>query len=633
MPFNANDNSNNNQNDENKKTTQSSDQPISLAGSSNGGQNQTATNANSGRISNFSTGQQPSSGSGRFTNLQKYIGANQTSGDRLGAKIGENFNNKLNQDSTKVNEQNSQIAENINKGKEALNQGNDFKTQLTGIGNDLNSFQNMENRGNFDKAGQAAQAFTQSPNFNQFQNIQSGSAIDNDLLNNAQATALATGQGLNTYTQNQLNNIGNEAGRYNLIKDSFGNNRNYSSGNARFDQLFLQNAPNVVNNLKNQFNQGNISTKQMLNNIGIQGNNINDLLTNETNLINGINTQAQTNQDLFNTKLGSQSNIDFINKLRDDKYNEYLRQLQTGQISQGVAADLGLNSVYTYNPQATPAAGTIQLDPTKVSQKINVGGGTLPNSNIDARTLRTYNTDLANTAGSFLNKGRSAMNMQDIASQDDYNAYNALANIAKRDTGKLAGASTLDRAVTGKTDQYGNSILANTITNADKDFLNNYANKTAQATSIASESGPGDNSINPALGLQTGSVYQRVNPLTFGDASSLVNGGNYISQMRELNEKNEGSGAAGYAQANVNDYVLNPNSALLSAADKAWDNGGDTNSNNAARNNALNSARGAVQSYLDNIINQTGVRNTAQIVADDPNNIALAKAKRFGNLV
>lgn len=627
MPFNANDNSNN-QNDENKKN-QATDQPVSLAGSG-GDPSQAATGGN-GRVANFSTGQQPSSGSGRFTNLQKYIGANASSGDRLGAKIGENFNNKLNQDTTKVNDQNSQIADNINKGKETLNQGNDFKSQLTGIGNDLNTFQNMENRGNFDQAGQAAQAFTQNPNFNQFQTIQSGAGIDNDTLNNQQASALAAGQGLNTYTQNQLNNIGNEAGRYNLIKDSFGNKRNYSSGNARFDQLFLQNAPNVVNNLQNQFNQGNLATKQMVSDLGTQGTNVNNLLNDESNLVTGINTQAQSNQDAFNTKLGAQGNIDYINKLRDDKYNEYLRQLQTGQISQQVAGDLGLSGLNTYNPQATPAPGTIQINPGAVSQKMSIGGvpSTTP---ADPTTLRTYNTDLANTAASYLNKGRGAMNMQDISTADDYNAYNALANIAQRDTGKLAGSSSIDKAVTGKTDQFGNSILANNISDADKNFVNNYAGKNAQALSTASESGHDSGSMWGGL-ENAGSVYQNVDPITLKDAGTQQDIGEYINNMRAAYRGLSGSGAAGGATANINDYVLDPNKALTAGAGKIWDNGGDTNSNNAAYAHAVGSARTAVQQYLDNIMNQTGVRNTAQIVADDPNNLALAKAKRFGNLV
>lgn len=627
MPFNANDNSNN-QNDENKKSD-ASDQPVSLAGSG-GNQSQAATTG-SGRVANFSSGQPTSSGSGRFTNLQKYIGANASSGDRLGSKIGENFNNKLNQDSTKVNEQNSQIADNINKGKETLNQGNEFKSQLSGIGNDLNTFQNMENRGNFDKAGQAAQAFTQAPNFNQFQTIQSGAGIDNDALTSAQANALATGQGLNTYTQNQLNNINTEQGRYNLIKDSFGNKKNYSSGNARFDQLFLQNAPGVVNNLQNQMNQGNLTTKQMLSDLGTQGTNVTNLLGDESNLISGINTQAQTNQDAFNTKLGAQGNIDYINKLRDDKYNEYLRQLQTGQIGQQVSTDLGLNSLYTYNPQATPTAGNIQLDPSAVSQKMSIGGA--PSTSFDPRALRTYNTDLANTAGSYLNKGRGAMNMQDISTQDDYNAYNALANIAQRDTGKLAGASTIDRAVSAKTDELGQSLLNKNISAADKNFLDNYANKSAQAFTVASEGGPGSNSISPALAMQEGNVYQNGGQIQFDNAANLADGGDYINQMRAANRGNRGSGAAGVGYANVNDYVLNPNTALQSGADKIWDNGGDNESNRAAAMHARNQAAGAVGSYLDNIMNQTGVRNTAQLIADDPNNLALARAKRFGSLV
>ncbi len=625
MPFNANDNIDNN--DENKKA-QSTDEAVSLAGS--GGQgNASAT----GRVANFSTGQQPTSGSGRFTNLQKYIGANQGSGERLGSKIGASYGSKLEQDTSKIGGQNAQIAQNIQQGKTTLGEGEQFKGQLSNIGEGLSGFQSMENRQGFDEAGQAAKSFTQAPGFNRFQNIQSGQAIDNAGLTDLQNQAQLSGQGLNSFTQDRLNKINTEQGRYDLLKDAFGNKKNYSSGSARFDQLFLQNAPsNVVNTLGNQFNQGNISSNQLMGNIAQQGTDVNELLSNEQGLIGDINTQVQGNQDLFNTKLGSQGNIEFINKLRDEKYNEYLRQLQTGQIGEQVAGELGLNKLNTYQP------GALVANPSQISGKI-----TKPGEQFMPQGLRTYNTDLANTAASYLNKGRSALNMQDIATQEDFDAYNALAQISGKNTGKLAGVSTLDKSVTGKQNELGQSLLGTQLSDADKAFRDAYAGKTFQTMAYGQESGPGGGmseivrggegfnnlytgqtnmaNLTPEQANQLyGQFYNQQNALTSGDGSQEGSG-----------RAQRGSGATAQSYANIDDYLRS--GAIQGNSSKLYDRGGDTESNRAAAAKAQAGAQSATRSALEKVIGETGVRNQAQLVKDDPNLQALTRAKRFGSLV
>jgi hypothetical protein len=677
MPFNANDNSENNKD---KTQEQQPNQAVSLAGS--GGQgNASAT----GRVANFSTGQQSGqTGSGRFTNLQKYIGANQGSGERLGGKIGQNFNDKTGQQTKDINNQNSQIAQNINAGKDSLQQGQGFQTQLGDIGKGFESFKSMEDRGGFDAANQQATNFAKSPDFNKFQTIQAGNAIDNDAANAAQANALQAGTNLNSYTQDQLNKVNTEQGRYDLLKNTFGNKKNYSSGNARFDQLFLQNSPtNVVGNLQNQFNQGNNAANQLVGNINTQGQDLSKLLTDEGNLVTGLNTQAKTNQDLFNTKLGDQKNIDDVNQVRNAKYNEYLNQLKTGQIGQEVATDLGLAGVNTYQPGQ---AGQVNSMATATGPKMGINGVAIPGQQPAAfapRDLRTYNTDLANTAQSYLQQGRNAANMQDITTDQDYDAYKALQSISGLDSGKLTGASTLDKAVQAGKNSQGET-LADRISKQDEAFRNQYAGRDystyAQGRTGANDRGNfldnmgsslintvanmPQNLVNIGTGLVTGSSEQALDGLgrtivdnanlaTAGAGGAAVNdynmnqygkkslSGNLVendrgSQLEDFKNKNwQTYGGAGTSTsfANIDDYINKGLGSLTTQTVQGGRNlGVDKGGSQQAQIDASNLSRSGLQQGLDNIVNRTGVKNQAQLV-DDKNNEILNRAKRFGRLV
>lgn len=673
MPINAE----NNQNNQNQEQEQNANQPVTLGGS--GGVTPSAPS----RVAGFSSGQPKQNGSGRFTNLSKYINANQGAGDRIGNQIQNQVTRNVNQQTGNINKQNEQIRQNVDAGKNQINQGNQFNQQLTDIGSKLGTFQNMENRGQFDQGSQDAVAFTQQPNFNQFQNIQAGQGVDENALTQSQQQAQMAGENLGTLTQDNLNKLGTEQGRYELLRNRFApGNRSYAAGNARLDQLLLQNSPsNVVNQMQQNFQGQNRSAQDLNQNILSQGQNVSGLIKDESDLLNNLNAVTTKNQDLFNQNLGKKENIDYINKLREDKYNEYLNQLKTGNIGQDLSSMLGLNDLYTYQP------GGLGINPVSVSQKMSredIAGANRDMSG-QARQIVGYNTDLANNAANYLAKGRSAQNMQDIATDEDFAAYNALANIAKRDTGALQGSSTLDKAVQAKANSEGRT-LADVIGGQDQLFKNTFGGKNfssyAMGRTAADDRGNFlENTIGnignivantPAnlqgilQGIATGDIGSSLDYAarqvggaadligTGGTAGAAINdlnlqnlsqdaalrnlvandrGGQY-NQFLAQNTRNEGGQGTAAAMVNIDDYIRNGGNAIEMMGGKTGKNYGASAANSRqAVANAFNSAREGLTSGLDKIINQTGVKNKLNINQDDSQNEILNKAKRFGRLV
>ena len=101
------------QDDKDKQT-----QPIGMGGAQGGA---------AGRVASFSSGQQQTPGSGRFTNLQKYIGANQGAGRQLQNRIGTNVERGVEKTEKQATTQAGQIAEQVNKANTALGKVEGFK--------------------------------------------------------------------------------------------------------------------------------------------------------------------------------------------------------------------------------------------------------------------------------------------------------------------------------------------------------------------------------------------------------------------------------------------------------------------------------------------------------------------------
>lgn len=458
MPFNA-DNNQNNQNDPNKDQNQ--DQ-INLKGSGQGA----ASTPNSGRVANYSTGQQTgqTSGSGRFNNLQKYISANQGAGENMGAKIGNSFNKNLDYQKTDFDKKNTNINMGLQQGQKTLDQGSGFQTELSDIEKGFKTFKSMDDRSGFDAASQSAKNFANNENFSKFQTIQSGAGIDNDRTLADASGLVNTGQNLNTFTQDKLNKIQTEQGRFDLLNSAYGNKKNYGAGSARFDQLLLQNTPgNVVKSLNDQFNTGNLESKQLLNTANTQSGNVNTLLDKETDLVTGLTGQSSGTQNAFNNALyggNLQNNIKQVNDSRQQIFDEMKTGLKTRNLTAEQKAELGLTNINKYDPRVN---GT----PVEQFPGVSVmGSDDLSNSSIPNGPLSSYNLlNDPDAWNQYTKQGKSAVSAQDITTDDDFSAYNALKNISGKDTGVVGGSSQL-----GKSILQGDKNLATDITTSNNNF-------------------------------------------------------------------------------------------------------------------------------------------------------------------
>ncbi len=685
MPINADNGQNNNNDDQNEQQSQANN-PVTMAGSGK------AQPSSSGRVAGFSSGQPQQAGSGRFTNLSKYMSANQGAGERIGSQIQGQVNRNVDTKTSNISEQNQKVRQGIDQGRAQLNQGNQFNEQLGNINKGLSSFNNMEDRAGFDAANQQAQQFAQAPNFNQFQNIQAGQGVDEDMLNQGQGQAQVAGQDLSKFTGDNISRIGTEQGRYELLKNRFAPaGRSYAAGNARLDQALLQNAPgNVVGQMRNQFVNQNQASSALNNAIGLQGQDVSKTVADEVSLLSNLDTVTKSNQDIFNEKLGQKGNIDFINKLREDKYNEYVNQLKSGNIGQDLSQQLGLSSLNTYVPGQAGTVGTgpvarsagMSADAVRAARAAGQEPG-FPVS-VDPRQIVGYNTNLAQNAENYLKRGQSAQNMQDITTDDDFAAYQALANIAKRDTGKLSGASQLDKAVQAKANSEGRN-LSDVIAQSDKAFRDAFAGKNFSSYAMG-RTGADDkgnfleNSFNSAVnsitrapqnlvdglrGVLRGSSEEFLsavgNQLTdVGNISTGGTGGAAIDDLKlnnlsnsaaiqnlvqndtgsmfneftAANNRDQGGQGTGAAFTNIDDYIKSGDAAVTAGASKTGRNLGTSAANSRqAVDNARAAARSGLTSGLDEIIKTTGVKNQLNINQDDSQNATLQRAKRFGRLV
>lgn len=570
------------QNDQNNQEQNQQSQPQTLAGST---QNATPSQ---GRIASFSSGQpQGQASSGRFTNLQKYMDANKSATSSLGARANQNINKGFNQGQSQLEKSNQQIAQNYGQGRQVVDQqGSQYKNQLGQIGQNLGSFQTFDNRGQFDQAGQQAAQLVQDQNY---QNLASGSAVDQAALQNQQAAAAQQAQGLLDTAKTNLGNIQTEQGRDTLFSQVLQPKQGYSAGQRSFDKLFLGGAlGGIQQNLQGKQTVAN----QLLKDTGLQGTNVNQLIADEATLLSDLNKQNLANQDLFNTKFNTQANIDYVNNLRNQRFQNVLSGLQAGNISKDVADQLGLSGANTYinENQAAPTGAQVQKN-----------------------LIGTYNILKDPTAlNKYITQGANAANVQDITTQADFDTYRALQNLSGRDTGMLSGVSQLGSAV------QGNDQLAKDIAAADKAFRDQYAGKEAygqgtsyRANAQSTKFGTPEYWANQNNLAAAQAGINAVSGAGLGTAQSsqvLANQLNPLVQNRGL----YGTGSVGTAQTNIDDYIRN-NAINQNTSSQFWDQGGGSSETAGRLSESAAAARANLTNYLNNVVNTTGVKNALTV--------------------
>lgn len=186
---------------------------------------QTASISSAGPSQQAGSGQV---GSGRFTNLQRYINANKGSGERLAGRIGQDVD-KSAQNVEKSAQEVNNVQSQLDAEKQRIAQASGFAQQIqqdpTQIANDQNKLQT-------------------------FASLRTGDQTNINNINNAAQQNIAQAQAnLGTLQQN-ASNVATEKGRFALLQQALGR-PTYNRGQQRLDQLMVQNSGGgVLNNLQ-----------------------------------------------------------------------------------------------------------------------------------------------------------------------------------------------------------------------------------------------------------------------------------------------------------------------------------------------------------------------------------------------
>lgn len=376
------------------------------------------------RVADYSTGAQGGSGSGRFTNLQKYIGANSGSGQYLANKITGDIEKQSNEYGN--NDQLNQIKQNVTGANSNLDKSAGYQTALNSgdarpINNDTNE------KGNF-------------------QNILNNKGQSGALQTNATNLATQKTSQYDTLTNN-IQNLGNEQGRYNLLQNSI-KAPSYSTGQQRLDQLFLASGaqPGFLGHKQQELgSQAQVAN----NNLGLS---MNGLTAN----LAGLKTRE--GQEAINLKgaLGNAENT--FTKQQTDEANA----LNTSRKGHSTILNQFLGSGFnTLNDD----------EKTYINSQIAKGGLNL-NSN-------TYK--LLDNQGyqKYIEAGKK-VNAADLVNDADLSRYQALAGLAGYDPSRMAYNAVGD---TGVDAGLKSQQLATEIESARQNLVNNFTNKQIKGSS------------------------------------------------------------------------------------------------------------------------------------------------------
>ena len=287
-----------------------------------------------------SLAQQQRTGSGRFTNLQKYLQANKDSGQRIAQTIGQNINQNLQKQQDKAQDYYSKLGQTTEQARQVAEQGKGFQQQLQGIGGQIQQAtltpeqlvdkqlaqQRLNERQQLDMS--TIEQFTQSPDFQTFQDIQAGRGIDESLLSLQQQRAYQQALEAQQSAQQSQQQLGSETGRFDLLRQTFGNSARpgYTQGQQRLDQVLLGQGGGLRDV------QGAVSTQAKMAQeqarlAGAQAGEVSRLAAQEQGVIGDIQSQASKNEQAYLDML--QSYMNPLNQARQTEFEDLSRALNT----------------------------------------------------------------------------------------------------------------------------------------------------------------------------------------------------------------------------------------------------------------------------------------------------------------
>lgn len=394
--------------------------------------------------------QRQQQGSGRFTNLQKYLQANQGAGQQIAGEVGGKLQEDISQKKDQAQDYYGKLGQSVDKARTVATGGGDFLQQLKGIGANIDAARQAgyNNRGANHDLG--IQKFTSnSDQFRNFQDIQAGRGIDERLLAAQQADAVRSTQDYQQAAQDALQGVSSEGGRFDLLRKTFGGNVNpqYSTGAQRLDQLFL--ARQGLGGLQEDLSQDVKDARDLSRQTTQTGADVSNISQQERQLISDINQQTSANEQAYIDMLGSF--IPEIQQQRDAEWN---------------ALESALSS---YRPPPPGQVGTMQIRPGLSGEQLRRLGVNRQYGAFDV-------LENLSGAGDVAVKGRAAQDYRDAATQGDVDRYAALARMAGISPDRLTQAANLGETYTARG---GEANLANRLQQAQIAF-----DKKARETSF-----------------------------------------------------------------------------------------------------------------------------------------------------
>lgn len=479
--------------------------PIVRQGSNNAGAGSAGN-----RTAQFSTGagQSASGGPGsRFTNLQKYLDANQGAGTRLYQGIGSKIDSEFQKSNTEADKSNKAISEGIANANQTLDRGQGFLGQTKE--KDFN-----------------AQDFVANNNVQDFSRFRTGANVNTSDLRNQRNQALTSTTANVNQAQGRAQQAADEQGRFSLLQETFGGQgtgprSQYTSGQQRLDNLFLQaGGGDNLGKLQDTLRNNQMTAQSGLNLAA------NDYSTGLTDTVSRQSTLAGQIQD--QTNLLENTYVSDIEKTATD-----VNKMRGGQITD---ARTGFNDLVNQtNPITQQFANTIGLKN-------------------DDRLLNIFKD--SNDIGSYLNiNDRILTSADDLANQlggpqDQRAYYGALGQLAGLDPNSYRVKK--DNKVPGAVEAItGDQSLRSRLDKKQKDFSDYVANTNYTTTTDDITNRPG------AL-IPGGSTLTGVNALTGLDR--LKGNLDYASAGAQANQL---TGGQSFVTGNLGSYVADPQDQAL----------------------------------------------------------------------
>lgn len=349
---------------DNKEEEQQGQNAPLMTGGGQGSLNQGISNA---PVAN--TTQQNRQGSGRFTNMNKYVQANQQGSANLANRIGSGIQNQLTGKQQDITQRVGTLGKQVETGSKTLEQGKGQTQELKNIGQQFKAGSNFsvlnQDRGQFSSAQNAINDFRDIYDLG-FKDIQQGRGVDETTLQKAQEDA-ARNAGLyqDLFKQRQAQ-VGNTQGREQALQEFIGGANQairptYSSGQRKLDQLVLGQNKSNLQNLINTVGANQANVNKSLEDVNLTGTNVSNLIKSEADLLTDIGSTTKDLQSSFQSAF-NQPKIDELNKAREERFRTTSEALAKGEISRDLFNKLNdknsIKDMTTFNLFANSDLGT-----------------------------------------------------------------------------------------------------------------------------------------------------------------------------------------------------------------------------------------------------------------------------------